>query len=166
MTLAALTNRGVCSLSLGIALMLMAEHSAYAGSASGCSDISAIAPFTQFRYSQFQSIFDSLTDPKNPSSQLCSSCHPGSLGAGGLGLGDGFSYANLVGVASNQSPGILRVSPGNPLASLLFQKVNCDVPAVGSRMPPGGMISITQQAFFYDWIRLGAPLSRLGFEDR
>ncbi len=152
----------------GIAALLIfgAAAPAQAGAPSGCDDISAIAPFTQFRYTQIQTIFDTLTDPNNPFSQLCSNCHPGNVGAAGLGLGDGFSYANLVGVASAQNPMILRVSPGNPLSSLLFQKLNCDVPEVGGRMPPGGMISTTQQAFFYDWIRLGAPLSRLGFEDR
>ena len=30
----------------------------------------------------------------------------------------------------------------------------------------GNPLSLTQQALFFDWIRLGAPLSRLGFEDR
>jgi hypothetical protein len=160
----AVTSCGLTS--LAAILMLGAAAPVQAGGPSGCDDISAIAPFTQFRYTQIQTIFDTLTDPKNPFSQLCSSCHPGNIGSGSLGLGDGFSYANLVGVPSAQNPAILRVSPGNPMSSLLFQKINCDVPEVGGRMPPGGMISITQQAFFYDWIRLGAPLSRLGFEDR
>lgn len=146
--------------------LLLGGAVAQAGSASGCSDISSVAPFTQFRFSQFQAIFDTLTDPKDPESGLCTSCHPGNLGAGGLGLGAGFSYANLVGVASAQDPSLLRVDPGNPLASLLFQKLNCDKPEVGARMPPGGTLSLTQQALFFDWIRHGAPLSRLGFEDR
>ena len=145
---------------------LLVPPAAIAGGPSGCSDISAIAPFTQFRFDQFQSIFDTLTNPKDPDSQLCSSCHPADLGAGGLGLGAGFSYDNLVGVPSDQDNSILRVSPGNPLSSLLFQKVNCDQPQVGFRMPPGGSLSLTQQALIFDWIRWGAPLSRLGFEDR
>jgi hypothetical protein len=141
------------------------------GGASGCSDFSAIAPFTQIRYTQIQAIFDA-PDPQNPEQALCTSCHPGSSGPAGLGLGDGFSYENLVNVPTGQpppppAPEILRVAPGDPLGSLLFQKLNCDVPELGARMPLGGnAISLTQQAFFYDWIRLGAPLSRLGFEDR
>lgn len=147
-------------------LLLALAPAVHAGGATGCSDITSVAPFTQFRYTQFQSIFDTLTDPKDPNSGLCTSCHPGNLGAGGLGLGEGFSYANLVGVESGQQPGLLRVLPGSPLASLLFQKVNCDEPEVGARMPPGGSLSLTQQALFFDWIRHGAPLSRLGFEDR
>lgn len=151
----------------GLALLvLMQVPNVSAGGPGGCADISQVPESTQFQFSQFQAIFDTLTDPKDPDSQLCTRCHPGDSGAGGLGLGEGFSYASLVGVESAQLPGLLRVSPGNPLASLLFQKVNCDSPEVGVRMPPGGTLSLTRQALFYDWIRYGAPLSRLGFEDR
>ena len=137
------------------------------GGPSGCANITAIAPFTQFNYGmQIQGIWQVLTDPEDPSSGLCTSCHPSQTGAANLGLGDAFSYGNLVGVVSAQDPGLLRVAPGDPLASLLFQKVNCDTPSVGGRMPPSQSLSLTQQAFIFDWIRLGAPLSRLGFEDR
>jgi hypothetical protein len=136
------------------------------GSPGGCDDLSAVPAFTQFRYEQIQNIFDTLTDPKDPDSGLCTSCHAGSTGAGGLGLGAGFSYATLVNVPSAQSATILRVQPGSAIDSLLFQKVNCDDPEVGFRMPPGTPLSLTQQRFFRDWIELGAPLSRLGFEDR
>lgn len=123
-----------------------------------CSDLTSIAPFTQFRYGQFQSIFEAT----------CTGCHPGNVGAGNLGLGDGFSYGNLVGVPSDGLPSMLRVAPGDPLASMLFLKLNCDdPPGLGVRMPLNASpLSPTQQAFFFDWIRLGAPLSRLGFEDR
>lgn len=135
---------------------------------SGCADISGVAPFTQIRYTQLQSIFDVLVmQPNGNLEAQCTSCHRGSSGPAGLGLGAGFSYANLVGIPSGQVSGILRVDPGNPIGSLLFQKLNCTDPFFGVPMPPDTpTISITQQALFYDWIRLGAPLSRLGFEDR
>ena len=149
-------------------LLLALAPAVHAGGPSGCSDISQIAPFTQFRYTQFQAIFDNLTNPKDPDSGLCTSCHPGNAGPGNLGLGEGFSYGNLVGVESPQQAGLLRVQPGSPLASLLFQKVACSQPAVGGPMPPTPLptLTLTQQALIFDWIRLGAPLSRLGFEDR
>lgn len=137
-----------------------------AGAPGDCTDLSAVAPFTQFRFDTFQSIFDTLQNPKDPASGLCTSCHPDSIGAGGLGLGAGFSYGNLVNTPSAQLPSILRVQPGSAINSLLFQKVNCDVPEVGGRMPPDGPISTTQQRLIQDWINAGAPLSRLGFEDR
>ena len=155
-------------LSLTVALLMSITVTAVnAGTPSGCADISTIAPFTQFRFDQFQAIFDTLTDPKNPNSQLCTSCHPGESGPAGLGLGQGFSYANLVGVPSVEIPSLLRVAPGSPLQSYFFLKINCDTQPIGTQMPQGSPpLSLTQQAFFYDWIRLGAPLSRLGFEDR
>jgi hypothetical protein len=137
------------------------------GGPSGCSSLASIAPFTEFNYEmQLQGLWGLLLDPKDPDSGLCTSCHPGQSGAAALGLGDGFSYANLVDVASAQDPNFIRVIPGDPANSLLLQKVNCSTPGVGNRMPPTLTLSLTQQAFIADWIRLGAPLSRLGFEDR
>jgi len=47
--------------------------------------------------------------------------------------------------------------PGAPLVSGLFDKVNCDPPALGQRMPLGGApLSLQQQALIYDWIEQGA----------
>lgn len=134
------------------------------GPPSGCSDLSSVAPFTQIRYEQIQNIFS--TD--SGGTLLCLGCHPGSSGAGNLGLAPEFSYGNLVGVASDGVPSMLRVAPGDPLASILFLKLNCDdPPGLFDRMPLNrAPLSLAQQALFFDWIRLGAPLSRLGFEDR
>jgi len=131
---------------------------------SGCSDLSSVAPFTQIRYEQIQNIFS--TD--SGGTLLCLGCHPGSVGAGNLGLAPESSYGNLIGVPSDGVPGMPRVSPGDPLNSLLFLKLNCDnPPGLGDRMPLNrAPLSVAQQALFFDWIRLGAPLSRLGFEDR
>lgn len=147
--------RNLCT---GLLLAVAAGAHAGNGPPAECSDLSSVAPFTQFRYTQFQTIFDTS----------CGNCHPGNTGAGNLGLGDGFSYANLVDVPSDGLPSMLRVAPGDPLASMLFLKLNCDdPPGLGVRMPLNASpLSLTQQAFFFDWIRLGAPLSRLGFEDR
>ncbi len=161
-------SRPIGRRSKAVALLIaLPIATAHAGTPSGCADISAIAPFTQFRFDQFQAIFDTLTDPKNSNSQLCTSCHPGDTGPAGLGLGQGFSYASLVGVPSVEVPSLLRVAPGSPLQSYFFLKINCDTQPIGTQMPQGSpALSLTQQAFFFDWIRLGAPLSRLGFEDR
>lgn len=162
--MAALNPQIACVLLAAAALPVTA---ATLGTPGECDDLSGIAAFTQFRYTQFQSIFDALQNPKDPLSGLCSSCHPGEVGAGGLGLGDGVSYANLINVPSAQSNLILRVQPGSPIDSLLFQKINCNFPEIGGRMPSGGPnLSTTQQRLFSDWISFGAPLSRLGFEDR
>ncbi len=150
-----------------IGLSLLASSTAMAGlNPTGCSDVTGISPFTQFRYDQIQSFFDVLIDPKDPLSSQCTRCHEGEIGAAGMGLSAGTSYGNLVGVPSVLTP-LLRVAPGLPDQSWFYLKINCDSPGVGSRMPQdSAALSVTQQRFIFDWIRLGAPLSKNGFEDR
>lgn len=131
---------------------------ASAGAPSGCDNLSAVTPFTQVSYSlNIQSIFNSAE---------CLSCHSGaggSGGAGGLNLETLTSYQSLLA----PSVGNPRVLPGDPLNSVLFLKINCDNPGFGSRMPMDlSPISAVRQQFIFDWIRLGAPLLRAGFEDR
>lgn len=69
----------------------------------------------------------------------CAGCHS----AGGLADQSGIalrltaavSYDLLVDRMSVQDASLTLVVPGNAAASFLFQKVNSDTPAVGSRMP-------------------------------
>ncbi len=149
--------KGVSSALLSGCLILMAA-SASAGGPNGCQSLSAVAPFTQVSYSlNIQSIFNSAD---------CLSCHSGaggSGGAGGLNLEMLTSYQSLL-APSIGSP---RVLPGDPLNSVLFLKINCDDPGFGSRMPmDSAPLSEVRQQLIFDWIRLGAPLLRSGFEDR
>jgi hypothetical protein len=139
--------------------MLLAAAGVAAGDGppDQCTDLSSVAPRTDVRYELIQSIFNTS----------CTGCHPGSVGAGNLGLGANASYGNLIDVPSDGFPSLLRVAPGDPLGSMLFLKLNCDdPPGLGVRMPLNASpLSPTQQAYFFDWIRVGAPLSRLGFEN-
>ena len=131
---------------------------ALAGGASGCETLSAVTPFTQVSYSlNIQSIFDSGE---------CLGCHSGAGGSGGAG---GLNLERMTSYQSLLAPrvGNPRVVPGDPLNSVLFLKVNCDEPGFGSRMPMDlGPLSAVRQQLIFDWIRLGAPLLRSGFEDR
>ena len=85
-----------------------------------------------------------------------SGCHTGTSPPQGLRLDDGFSFGNLVGVASNEVPSLLRVAPNDPDNSYLVQKIE-GTAAVGSRMPLGsaaldqGLIDDIRQ-----WIQDGA----------
>ena len=91
--------------------------------------------------------------------QHCANCHVESGGApsAGMELDDGVSWFQLVGVPSSQDASLTRVIPGNAAWSLLFQKVNCYVPAIGSRMPfERPELSVEDQATIHDWIVLGA----------
>ena len=61
-------------------------------------------------------------------------CHTGATPVQGLRLDDGFSYGNLVGVASPYNSMIIRVIPGDPDNSFLIQKLE-GTTALGGRMP-------------------------------
>jgi hypothetical protein len=84
-------------------------------------------------------------------------CHLGLLPTAQLDLGNrALSIYFLVGQPSSQAD-VPRVEPGNPAASLLFQKISCSKPAVGRPMPaPFGHLPIPIQELVYDWIEQGA----------
>jgi hypothetical protein len=49
------------------------------------------------------------------------------------------------------------VIPGQPRISGLFDKINCETPFAGARMPFLGVpLTLDQQALIYDWIAQGA----------
>ena len=81
---------------------------------------------------------------------VCSGCHTGAA-PGYLDLTD-----NGIDAIYKLVPTF--AVPGRPLASELFDRVNCDVPASGPyRMPlMQTPLSVEQQALIYDWIAQGA----------
>jgi len=102
--------------------------------------------------SDFQEIQDTIFTP------VCSGCHSGAGAPQGLRLDAGNSYALLVNVSSAEVPGTLRVSPGNPNASYLVQKIE-GTAAVGVRMPASGPPYLPQDRIdlVRRWISAGAP---------
>ncbi len=60
---------------------------------------------------------------------------------------------------SHLVPGASLVHVGNPATSFLMEKLNCDNPQVGARMPPLIGLSTAQQALVRDWIQQGAGLT-------
>jgi hypothetical protein len=86
----------------------------------------------------------------------CTVCHSGAAAPAGLRLDAGSSYALLVGAASQQSAGTLRVAPGRPDDSYLVHKIEGRA-AVGSRMPLGGpFLDDATIAVIREWIARGA----------
>ncbi len=79
----------------------------------------------------FQSIQDHVFTP------ICTVCHAGASAPHGLRLDAANSYSLLVGVPSQEQPGVMRVKPGDPGGSYLVQKLEGRA-AVGARMPFGG----------------------------
>jgi hypothetical protein len=98
----------------------------------------------------FQSIQDNIFTP------ICTACHVGASAPQGLRLDAANSFALLVGVASTEVPGTLRVAPGNPSASYLIQKLE-GTAAVGARMPLNGTpLAAADIAMIRQWITDGA----------
>ena len=102
----------------------------------------------------FQEIQDTIFTP------ICTACHVGAGAPQGLRLDAANSYALLVNVASAESPGTMRVNPGNPNASYLLQKIE-GTAAVGVRMPANGPPYLPQDRIdlVRRWIAAGAPMT-------
>lgn len=65
-------------------------------------------------------------------------------------------HAAVVGQPSTEVPGRMRVVPGDPAASYLFEKISSDKPAVGARMPPGQPLPAAVIQSVRRWIESGA----------
>lgn len=97
--------------------------------------------------------------------QRCAPCHT-SISSGGMNLRVENVKASLLGVdetgTPSSYPGFLRVTPGDPAASLIFLRLNCDNAGSASnvipRMPPPDGTGTDMQALMHDWIALGAIL--------
>jgi hypothetical protein len=75
----------------------------------------------------------------------------------GMILTAGRAYTNTVGVASNQMPSLMRVTPSDPANSYLYRKI-VGSGITGDRMPQGGpFLTDAQIKLVRDWIRRGAP---------
>lgn len=86
-----------------------------------------------------------------------SGCHIGAAAPQGLRLDEANSFALLVGIASNEVPGLLRVNPNTPDQSYLIQKLE-GTAAVGGRMPLSGPPFLPQTTIdvIRQWITDGA----------
>jgi hypothetical protein len=72
-------------------------------------------------------------------------------------LSPGRAYAMTVGVASIETPSLMRVSPSDVANSYLYRKIT-GAGITGDRMPQGGPnLTDPQIKLVRDWIRRGAP---------
>jgi hypothetical protein len=136
---------------------LLGSPATPAHAASGCDSIASIPITWNIDYAlDVQVVFNNR----------CSNCHVDHGGSpeGDLDLDPEFSYDNLVNGPSNEQPGRYLVVPGQPLDSVLFEKINCEVPNSGLRMPRGrAPLPLAEQALIFDWIMLGAPRLQTDF---
>lgn len=92
----------------------------------------------------------------------CAGCHGGGSGtpAGNLHLGQGQSYADLVGVASTHYPERQRVVSGNADESLIYELLSTDLSSEGWGYDHSPMLKsdedLTMLRVLRDWINNGA----------
>jgi mono/diheme cytochrome c family protein len=104
----------------------------------------------------FNATFSEVQDNVFTPTCATSGCHRGAGAPQGLQLDEANSYGLLVGVASSEDPGVLRVAAGDPNNSYLIQKLE-GTASVGGQMPLNGtpleqsVIDIVRQ-----WISDGA----------
>lgn len=89
-----------------------------------------------------------------------SGCHAGTAPQQGQNLSAGLAYANIVCVASNERPGMMRVRPFEPDSSYLVHKIQgtqATVGGFGGQMPLGGTpLTVLQISLIRAWITQGA----------
>lgn len=95
-------------------------------------------------------------------SNRCANCHvdSGKTPSADLNLDPQVSWFYLYNEPSSQDAELIRVIPNQPLRSLLFTKLNCEISDVGLRMPRlRPPLPLAEQALVHDWI-LGGALER------
>ena len=104
--------------------------------------------------------FDTDIQPILTGNCAFSGCHAGTAPQQGQNLSAGVAYANVVCVASNERPGMMRVRPFEPDSSYLVHKIQGtqgDVGGSGGQMPLGGTpLSQQQISLIRAWITQGA----------
>lgn len=93
----------------------------------------------------------------------CAPCHI-DISSGGMNLRAENVKASLLGADETGEPsgypGFLRLKPGDPGASLIFLRLNCENAGSAAnpipRMPPPNGTGTDMQALIHDWIALGA----------
>ena len=107
----------------------------------------------------FTAVYDEIFVGEGCTTPLC---HGGNAGAGGLTLTNREdAYRALVDApAAGElcgASGLLRVRPGDPDASLLWNKVSTRSPLCGQPMPISEMLAAEQTEQLRRWIERGAP---------
>lgn len=139
-------------------LILIVSAIALAGCDESLETVAGPTPNLTPTFSSIQrDIFEAADSSGRPA---CSSCHNPNGGAFrqvGLDMSTAGSFDSLVGVASRQKPGLLRVAAGDPENSYLLHKLEGRTDIMGNRMPTRGpYLSDGQISIIRRWIELGA----------
>lgn len=139
-------------------LMLLVGAAVFAGTAAcdeALSDLTGPTPNLEPTFSSIQQEIFNTTDSSGR--LACVNCHNGNAFVPG-NFTTGNAYAALVGRASVQRPGLLRVAPGDPDNSYMVRKLEGGPDIGGVRMPRGTGPYLTdgQMLVIRRWIAQGA----------
>jgi hypothetical protein len=139
-------------------LMLLVAAAVFAGTAAcdeALSDLTGPTPNLEATFSSIQR--DILNASDSSGRPACITCHNGNPFVPG-NFTAATAYAQLVGRASFEKPGLLRVAPGDPDNSYLVHKLEGGPNIIGERMPRGGGPFLTngQMLVIRRWIAQGA----------
>jgi hypothetical protein len=84
-----------------------------------------------------------------------SSCHGATSPEQDMSLSSP-AWGAIVGVRSTEASDLLRVAPGDPAGSYLWQKISNPSPQIGVRMPPDQPLSLSAIEAIRAWIANGA----------
>ena len=85
----------------------------------------------------------------------CAACHNDASPGSGVSFQKGSGYANLVNIASEELPEMMRVTPGDAEQSYLAHKIlntHEDVGGFGTKMPPSGSLREVEVEAIIGWI--------------
>jgi len=145
---------------LRVGLVLLVGCLGLAGCDEKLSSIAGPTPTLEPTFASIQRDIFQTTDAAGRTS--CVTCHTSAGGRTppqGLNLLPDAAYGLLVGVASREKPGLLRVAPGDPENSYVIHKLEGRSDIVGLRMPRNGPPYLTdgQIRIIRRWIEIGAP---------
>src|SRR6188768_508197 len=146
------SNNFLAAKGILLTMLVLALAACTAGNGEGLDSNGQPNPINPPAASDFQQIQDTIFTP------ICTACHIGANAPQGMRLDAANSYAMIVGVPSNEVPGLMRINPGNPDASYLVQKIQGNA-AQGVRMPANGPPYLTQEQIdlVRRWVAAGAP---------
>lgn len=137
------------TLALGLVVIALVVSGLLVACGAGDDDDEGVV--RKVTYEQVQTVFNE---------NGCVACHPGVNPS--LDLTPEKSYDDLVGVRALEDPRLYRVVAGDPGKSFLYLKIGgdppiFDIPAIGTRMPPGSPpIAGEDIDLVRDWILGGA----------